>query len=150
MPGGSYASNGQQYALASDLTGTIAAAALAHPSTNLAAQNAQLLRASEFMDGYFKDQYLLPLQTWGADVVDKCCEIAAYRLVRLRGFNPEADGSYLTDYKMAIEWLESVAKGTISPDIVDATPSPAPGTQTPAAAPSSYSPNCHTRGTRRR
>lgn len=140
MPG-SYFSNGQQYAQLADLYGTISQAALTHPSVNSTSiQNAQLLRASETIDGYLRQQFALPLVTWGADIVQYCCDIAAYRLVCLRGFNPEKDGLYKDNWKEAISWLENVAKGIVSPDVQDASPDSAPGKQADPTAPLSYSP----------
>lgn len=141
---------GQAYATTADLYATISSAALNHPSTQAPAQQAQLLRASEAIDGYLRDQYELPLVKWGTDIVDKCCDIAAYRLVCLRGFNPELDGVYFDNFKMALDWLKQVSNGTVSPDVIDSSPSAAPGVHAPAVMPQSYSPNRHTRGTHRR
>jgi phage gp36-like protein len=146
---GSYASNGQQYAQPSDLYTVITAAALAHPSTNVAVQNTHLLRASELVDAALRDQFQTPLTTWGPDVQQVVCDIAAYRLVCLRGFDPEKDELYVTNYKMAMDTLKDWANGVRSPDVVDASPNAAPGVQAPVTAPQAYSPN-HLRGTRRR
>jgi phage gp36-like protein len=147
---GSYETNGQQYATTTDLANAIASAALTHPSTGTTAQNAQLLRASEFIDGYLRSQYTLPLNTWGSDVVDKCCDIAAYHLVCLRGFNPEADGHFLENYKMAIKWLESVSMGKITLDVLDSSPAAQVAQHAPDAQPQTGSPNPSTRCTRER
>lgn len=150
MPGGSYVSNGQQYATRDDLASVISAAALTHPAVKASAvQDAQLLRASEYIDGYLRDQFKLPLVEWGSDVVQACCDIAAYRLVCLRGFNPETDGMYQDNFRMQTDWLKQVANGVVSPDVVDASPSAEPGQQAPAAAPLVYSPNCIRRTSRR-
>lgn len=124
---GTYVSNGQQYATTADLANTVAAAALAHPSTGTSAQNAQLLKASEDIDSYLRDQFELPLLEWGADIVQRCCDIAAYRLVCLRGFNPEADGHFQSNSKMAVDWLRDVASGKVVPDVVDSSPGASPG-----------------------
>lgn len=137
---GSFSSSGQQYATTTDLANVVAAAALAHPSTGTAAQNAQLVNASTLIDGYLRDQYQLPLNKWGSDIVQATCDIAAYRLVCLRGFNPERDGHYETNFKAAVKWLEQVAAGKVSPDVVDNSSGSEPGESAPAAAPLSYSP----------
>lgn len=140
----------QAYATRADLVGNIAAAALAHPSTGTAVQDAKLLQASEEIDGYLRDQYALPLKSWGSDLVQRCCDIAAYRLICLRGFNPEADGLYLTNYEKATAWLKLVAEGKVSPDVVDSSPGTQnPGDHAPEASPTVVSPNC-SRGTNRR
>ena len=151
---GSYVSNGQQYAAISDLQSVISAAALTHPAVNSAGtQNAQLLRASELIDGYLRDQFALPLVSWGADIVQATCDIAAYRLVCLRGFNPEKDGLYKDNFDAAVRWCENVAKGIVAPDVVDGTSGATPGKQADPTAPLAYSPNpinssgTNTRGT---
>lgn len=139
---GSYATNGQQYALIADLQTVLSPQALTHPVVaNTATQNSQLLKASELIDGYLRQQFQLPLVTWGSDIVQACCDIAAYRLICLRGFNPEADGSYLDNFKMQRKWLESVANAAVSPDLVDGTSGAAPGQQTTAAEPLAFSPS---------
>jgi len=153
-----YVTVGQQYAAISDLTTVVSAAALAHPTTSSSAtQNAALLRASEEIDGYLRDQFTLPLKQWGSDIVQKSCDIAAYRLICLRGFNPELDGSYLDNYKLAVSWLKDVAAGKVVPDVQDSSPNGAPGVPSSDAQPEAVtaSPiNCSTgnstRGTSRR
>jgi phage gp36-like protein len=132
----------QAYATRADLSSSIAAAALSHPSTGTAAQDAKLLQASEEIDGFLRDQYQLPLEDWGSDLVQRCCDIAAYRLVCLRGFNPDADGLYLENYKQALAWLKLVAEGKVSPDVIDASGGDQqPGDHSPQASPNVESPN---------
>lgn len=146
-----YTTSGQPYATRADLVGSIAAGALTHPSTGPAVQDAKLLQASEEIDGYLRDQYTLPLKSWGSDLVQRCCDIAAYRLVCTRGFNPERDGLYLENYQAATKWLTLVASGKVSPDVVDASSGEQrPGDHAPEASPEVYSPNASTRGTSRR
>jgi phage gp36-like protein len=135
-----FVSSGQAYAARIDLAGVISQAALAHPITDGAAQDQQLLNAAEFADGYLRQQYKLPLVAWGSDLVQAVCQVAAYRLVCLRGFNPEADGLYKDNYDSAVRWLERVSQGLISPDVTDASPSAAPGKQADSRAPVAYSP----------
>lgn len=153
---GNYASVGQQYATRADLVGVVAATALTHPSTGPAAQDSQLMRASEFADGYLRQQFVLPLTRWGSDLVQAVCDVAAYRLVCLRGFNPETDGLYKDNFDASQRWLEQVAKGLISPDVVDGSTGAEPGRQADEAAPLAYSPapinssGKRTRGTNRR
>lgn len=153
---GSYASVGQQYATRTNLYSTIAQAALTHPSTGPAVQDAKLLEASELADGYLRQQFELPLVRWGSDLVRKVCDVAAYYLVCSRGFNPEVDGHFLANYELAVKWMEQVAKATISPDVVDGSTGAEPGRQADAAAPLVYSPAVvgssgnRTRGTNRR
>lgn len=146
-----YTSSGQPYATRADLVSAIAAGALTHPSTGPAVQDAKLLQASEEIDGYLRDQYTLPLKSWGNDLVQRACDIAAYRLVCVRGFNPERDGLYLENYTAATKWLTLVAQGKVSPDVVDSSSgNQNPGDHAPSASPEVYSPNACGRGTNRR
>jgi len=133
---------GQAYATRQDLTNTVAAQALSHPSTGPAVQDAKLLDASEEIDGYLRDQYKLPLEDWGSDLIQRTCDIAAYRLVCLRGFNPDADGHFLTNYEKTLSWLKLVAEGKVSPDVIDSSGGDQqPGDHAPEASPSVISPN---------
>lgn len=155
---GSYSSSGQAYATRADLASVIAAAALAHPSTGTAAQDAQLLRASEFADSYLRSQYTLPLVRWGSDLVHAVCDVAAYRLVCLRGFSPESDGLYLDNFNASAKWLRDIGTGLVTPDVIDSSPSTVnPGDHALAASPGAASPaafnasvGSRTRGTRYR
>lgn len=153
---GSYSSAGQQYATRADLYGTIAQASLTHPSTGTAVQDKKLLEASELADGYLRQQFVLPLVRWGSDLVRRVCDVAAYYLVCVRGFSPEADGHFLANYESAERWFREVAKGLISPDVVDGSGDAEPGKQASTTAPLVYSPavitssDNTTRGTNRR
>lgn len=148
---GSYASSGQQYATTSDLAAVIAAAALAHPSTGVAAQNAALLKASEDVDMGLRDQFTMPLLTWGSDIVQVVCDIAAYRLVCLRGFNPEKDGHFQDNWKSAEGKIKLWAQGILVPDVKDSSPGAAPGVPSIDAQPTAVtaSPINSTGGTTR-
>lgn len=124
-----------QYAQISDLNQVISAAALTHPSTGTAAQNAALLAASVEVDEALRDQFEIPLTSPGTSVIDVVCNIAAYRLVCLRGFNPEADGHYETNVKAARSRLLQWAKGILTPDVTDSSPNAAPGVHSSEAQP---------------
>ena len=138
---GTYSSAGQQYATRADLATVVAATALSHPSTGAAAQDAQLLRASEFADSYLRSQYTLPLVRWGSDLVQAVCDVAAYRLLCLRGFDPEKDGLYLDNYNMASKWLRDIGSGVVTPDVFDSsTTTVNAGDHAPAASPGAASP----------
>lgn len=132
--------NGRAYATRSDLYKVISAQSLTHPSTGPEAQDTALLDASELADGYLRQQFKLPLASWGRDLTQKVCHLAAYNLICLRGVNPEEDGSYKDNYDSAVRWLERVAQGLVSPDVVDASPASAPGKQATSRAPVAYSP----------
>src|SRR5262245_29771771 len=118
----------------------MAQAALTHPSTGTSVQDKKLMEASEFADGYLRQQFVLPLTRWGSDLVRRVCDVAAYYLVCVRGFNPETDGHFLANYESAEKWFREVAKGLISPDVVDGSGDAEPGKQASTTAPLSYSP----------
>jgi phage gp36-like protein len=147
---------GQPYAELSDLYMVISPAALTHPTTGAAAQTAQLLRASELVDDALCDRWVLPLTDWGTDVIQAVCDIAAYRLVCLRGFNPEADGEYAKNFKAAKDWLAAIKNGEETPNVTDSSPAAQAGVTTVNAQPTAESPapvrwnGQQTRGTSRR
>lgn len=82
-----------------------------------------LSAASQLADGYLRQQYDLPLKTWGADLTRAICHIASYDVLTARGYNPEAGGDVTIRirYEDAIRWLERVSDGKISPSIVDSS-----------------------------
>lgn len=107
------------YAVQADLANVLNAAASA--SITSGQQNAALASASDYADSYFRAQFTLPLISWGQDVTDAVCEIAAYRLMMLRGYNPESgsDVGLRQRYEDAIKWLERVASGKTVPNVSD-------------------------------
>jgi phage gp36-like protein len=90
---------------------------------------AAITAASAVADSYLGAIYRLPLATWGADLRQKVCAIAAYELVATQvGFNPEAGHNFtiLSRKDDAIRWLENVAKGLITPADTAGSNPPAP------------------------
>lgn len=148
-------SQSQQYATIAQLIQSgMSLQALSSPSiASSTVQNQALLEASQEVDSYLRQQFQLPLTQWGSDIVSATCRIAAYQLICVRGFNPnaEADAVYEANRDKAHAWLKDVAKGLASPDITDSSSNAAPGVQAPAAQPLASSPsNNVTRGTCRR
>lgn len=85
-------------------------------------QDAALEAASDLADSYLRARYTLPLLSWQDDLRRAVCHIAAYDLLVRRGFNPTgADEQVRLRYEDAIRWLERVAQGLLSPDIVDSS-----------------------------
>lgn len=115
------------YAAISDLTNVMNTAALTTLSTGQ--QTQALSAASDIADSYFRAQYTLPLLSWGQDVIDAVCNIAAYRLMTLRGYGPEAgaDSGFRKRYEDAIDWLKMVAKNETVPNLVDSASGGAEG-----------------------
>ncbi len=87
-------------------------------------QQTALDSASTEIDGYLSSQYILPLSSWGTDLVEHVCHIAAYRLMGRRGYRAGGvDQGFKERYDDAIRWATKVASGTVSPPgIIDATP----------------------------
>jgi phage gp36-like protein len=100
----------------------VSAAALAPLSTQQ--QNEALQAASAELNGRLGDQYIFPLKTWGYDLVVHTCEVAAWYLLKARGFNPSngLDLAIRKGYEDAIKWAQDVAEGKVQPDsIVDSS-----------------------------
>lgn len=90
-------------------------------------QQGQLDAASDEMDTYFAGRYSMPLLVWDNSVKAKCCEIAAYKMICLRGFNPAsgADVNFRMRYLDAIEWCKGVRNKAIHPTVTESgQPSP--------------------------
>lgn len=100
-----------------------------------AEKNAELLAASRFADSYFRAKFTLPMTSWGDDVKQAVCDIAAYRMYRKRGYNPGApgDAGIRQGYDDAVEWLKDVAGGDVSPDVIDSSSGAIEGTPTKEA-----------------
>ena len=82
--------------------------------------------ATDKMNTYFAGRWPLPLLTWDHSVTAKCGEIAAYKLMCIRGFNPAsgADVNFRLRYQDAIKWCEGVRNKAIHPTVTfsDLTP----------------------------
>lgn len=120
-----YVASTPQYATTADLANHMGAPALAAPAiAGAAIQNAQLVTASAKVDSYLRSRFTLPLVQWGDDLVQATCRLAAYALIRVRGYNPdsEADKQYDVDRKETEAWLKDIASGKATPDVVDSSP----------------------------
>lgn len=85
-------------------------------------QRAALERASAIASSYIGDKYQLPAgQPYDPALVDAVCQIAAWRLLVRRGFNPEQgqDNVIRQGYLDAVKWLERVANGQARLQIVE-------------------------------
>lgn len=88
-------------------------------------QLAALQKASAIANGYLRDRYTLPLSgDIDPGLVDAVCQIAAYRLMALRGYNPNsgADSLIRQGWVDATEWLKRVANGQVSLAVVQGQP----------------------------
>ncbi len=105
------------YATRADLAlQSLSAAAASVIST--AAQDAALGAASRVVDSYLASRFDTPLTgTIPADLVGVVCDIAAYRLMKLRGFNPQTGDAeqFAASYDRALRYLRDVADGKATP-----------------------------------
>ncbi len=84
--------------------------------------------SSNRLNGYLRKRYSLPLTAWGQDLVQAVCDIAAYSLLRQRGFSPESfDRHPVMARDDAFKWAADVRDYLLDPDIVEgASPSYTP------------------------
>lgn len=79
-----------------------------------------LVSASSICNGYLKRRYGLPLKQWGYDLIQVVCDIAAYNLLKRKGFNPvQYDSAFEDAYNRGIKWLEDVGNRREHPEIID-------------------------------
>jgi phage gp36-like protein len=93
-------------------------------------QQAQLDAASTLADGFLRNRFTLPIVApFSADLVMAVAQIAAWNLLRRRGFNPEDPGGEAVrlGYTDAMAWLKRVADGTTTPMLTDSSGQPAGG-----------------------
>jgi phage gp36-like protein len=86
---------------------------------------AALVWASSVANSYLGKRFTLPITVWGEDLKVAVASIAAFRLMKRRGFSPHggSDEVIIKAHDDAIVWLRDVAKGLVMPDaIVDSTP----------------------------
>lgn len=80
-----------------------------------------LVSASSIADSYLKRRYILPLKSWSFDLIQVVCDIAAYNLLKRRGWNPEQmDSTYQDKYTAGIQWLSDVGNRKNHPELIEA------------------------------
>ena len=90
---------------------------------------AELEAASSTADAYLRGRFNLPLLSWGTDITMRVAHIAAYNIMRNRGFAPEA-GSDVTIKEAYYEavgfpdrpgsgWFPAVQRQAIHPDVTE-------------------------------
>lgn len=72
-----------------------------------------LQAASGVAWGFLANRFVPPLLTWGPELVQHVCAIAAWTLLRHRGFDPEkaADRVIVMGYEQATAWLKAFGGG---------------------------------------
>ncbi len=135
----------QQLATIADLE-ALSLPAAAYSDATDDVKNRALVAASSLAASYLKKRFAFPLVQWGDDLKLCVACIAAYFLMKRRGFNPQAgaDAIIVTGYRDQVGepgkpgWLDRVSRGDCEPDdIIDSTPeveeaSPLVATSAPA------------------
>lgn len=93
-------------------------------SVSAAEQAACCLAATDEADGYLGGGKTLPLTAWGDDLTMQVAQIAAFRVLKRRGFQPDgSDDLIVKGRDDAISWLRGVGRGDIEPPgMIDSTP----------------------------
>lgn len=90
--------------------------------------NQALIRASAYADSFIGDKYTLPLGApYPPALTDAVCQIAAWRLMCLRGYNPavaggSSDAIIRQGYLDARDWLVRVANGQAALTVIQSVP----------------------------
>lgn len=85
-------------------------------------KTASIDAASAEADSYLRMRFALPLgDPLPEELVARVVDIATYRLLRRRGFNPDnpSDSLVVKGYDDAIAWLKMVAKGEVALEVVE-------------------------------
>lgn len=93
-------------------------------SVSVAEQAACCLAATDEADGYIGGGKTLPLTAWGDDLTAQVANIAAFKIMKRRGFQPQGSDELIVKGRDdAISWLRGVGRGDIEPPgMVDSTP----------------------------
>ncbi len=85
--------------------------------------NAGLTAASGFADDYLGNRYKLPLQApYPPSLVMWVCQMAAWFVMKVRGFNPEGDPTVRKGFEDGRAWLRDVSNGDATPyGVVDSS-----------------------------
>lgn len=89
-----------------------------------------IIAASADADTELGRVYTLPLRAWGDDIRQRVCDVAAFRLLRRRGFNPESGNDQVIGkgYDDAMTWFRRVGDGQSKPvGVVDSKAEPMGG-----------------------
>ncbi len=97
---------------------------------------AALDAASTYADGFLRNRFTLPIVTPSVDLVMAVCQLAAWNLLRVRGFSPEdqTGQAIRMGFDDAMSWLKRVADGTTTPALTDSSPGASANTQTSGGA----------------
>lgn len=81
---------------------------------------------SSEVDTYLRGSHKLPLQVpYPIEIIKATCELAAYSILSIRGFDPEngADNNVRLRSRDRLRWLENLSKGKVQLSLTaDSTP----------------------------
>lgn len=85
-------------------------------------ENAILQAASDYADTFFRARWgtqAVPLVAWDSSVTIAVAQIAAYRMMKVRGFrsNAGADNELQKGFDQAVEWLGKVQRQQAHPKV---------------------------------
>lgn len=65
----------------------------------------------------------IPATSWSPGMKRRACVIAGYHFLRVRGWQAQSaeDAEFVKEYERCLEWLKSVAAGSVKPLAVNAT-----------------------------
>jgi phage gp36-like protein len=83
-----------------------------------------LVWASSVCDMYLRKRHKLPLVAWEEDLRALVCDLAAWRILKRKGFNPNAPAhqAIVKSYDEAILTLKDLVKGLIELGVTDSSP----------------------------
>lgn len=86
-------------------------------------QQDSLDSAAGTVDSYLRGRYALPLQApIPVELTEATCKIAAWRILQVRGFNPQAPGDLAIQigYSDSVSWLNKVQRQAAHPNVIQA------------------------------
>lgn len=92
-------------------------------------QDAHLQAASAMADSYLGHRgYALPLTTWGDDLRQSVCKVAAWTLLNHRGASPDnpADAGVAKAHDDALSWWRDIARGVANLNVTSTASARAP------------------------
>ena len=111
------------YAVLADLQ-TYGLSQAAIGATPVATQQKLLDAANAKVDSYLASKFVLPLVSWSPDLVQCAAEIAAFSVIKYRGFDPEdpSDRIFQARADAQIAWLLLITKNELTVTVVDSAP----------------------------
>jgi len=109
------------YAVLADLTSYGLQSTAPLGSVTPTQQQKAIDAANSLADGYLGARFKLPLTAWGIDLTEAVIAVARFKLLVVRGFNPEGkNAEAIVEAKNdALRWFENVSRGAVTPVVTD-------------------------------